>query len=141
MTRRDLGRLVTGALTATAIDKTAIAGSAAIPNLPKQWREDFPALRKSTASGRQAYLDSAATAQRSAAVINALVDFYEACNANPGKTQHAIARRAYEHYQAARQTLARFINAQSVDEIVWVRGTTPTSKANTGILSLDCVGP
>jgi cysteine desulfurase / selenocysteine lyase len=125
MTRRDLGRLVvTGAATATAIDREAIGGPARIPGLPQHWREDFPALRKSTASGRHVYLDSAATAQRSAAVINALVGFYEGSNANPGKTQHAIARRAYEHYQAARQTLARFIHAPSTDEIVWVRGTT-----------------
>ncbi len=114
MTRRDLGRLLTGALTATAIAKEAIGGRATAPSLPEHWREDFPALRKSTESVRHVYLDSAATAQRSAAVINALVGFYEGSNANPGKTQHAIARRAYEHYQAARQTLARFIHAPSV---------------------------
>ena len=124
MTRRDLGRLVTGALTATAIKESAAIASPAIHGVPEQWREDFPALRKSAESGRHVYLDSAATAQRSAAVINALVGFYETSNANPGKTQHAVARRAYEKYQAARQTLAQFIHAPSVDEIVWVRGTT-----------------
>jgi selenocysteine lyase/cysteine desulfurase len=69
-------------------------------------------------------LDSAATAQRPTAVINALRKFYERDNANPGKTQHAMARRAYEQYQRARQTLARFINAPSADEIAWIRGTT-----------------
>ena len=70
------------------------------------------------------YLDSAATAQRPTVVINALREFYERDNANPGKNQHAMARRAHEQYQKARQTLARFINAPSADEISWVRGTT-----------------
>jgi cysteine desulfurase/selenocysteine lyase len=70
------------------------------------------------------YLDSAATAQRPTQVLNALREFYERDNANPGKTQHAMARRAFEQYQKARQTLARFINASSADEITWVRGTT-----------------
>ncbi|HZE43490.1 MAG TPA: aminotransferase class V-fold PLP-dependent enzyme [Steroidobacteraceae bacterium] len=124
MTRRDLGRLMTGALTAAAVIPTATGRSVGSPGLAERWRQDFPALRHSTAGHRHVYLDSAATAQRPAAVINALREFYEHDNANPGKTQHAMARRAYEQYQKARQTLARFINAPSADEIAWVRGTT-----------------
>jgi cysteine desulfurase/selenocysteine lyase len=123
MTRRDLGRLMTGALTAAATTQPA-GGSPGIRNNAERWREDFPALRHSMTGDRRVYLDSAATAQRPAAVINALRDFYERDNANPGKTQHVVARRAYEQYQQARQTLARFINASSADEITWVRGTT-----------------
>ena len=123
MTRRDLGRLMTGALAAATTSSQAI-GSAAPKAAAERWRQDFPALRHSRGEGRHIYLDSAATAQRPTAVINALRAFYECDNANPGKTQHAIARRAYEQYQKARQTLARFINAPSVDEIIWVRGTT-----------------
>src|SRR5258708_21532299 len=123
MTRRDLGRLMTGALAVAATSSQAVA-----PPGPKagaeHWRQDFPALRHSKGEERLVYLDSAATAQRPTAVINALRVFYERDNANPGKTQHAMARRAYEQYQKARQTLARFINAPSADEITWVRGTT-----------------
>jgi cysteine desulfurase/selenocysteine lyase len=123
MTRRDLGRLVTGALTAAATAQPAI-GSPGVHSNAEHWREDFPALRHSVAGDRRVYLDSAATAQRPAAVIDALRDFYERDNANPGKTQHAMARRAHEQFQQARRTLARFINAPSADEITWVRGTT-----------------
>jgi cysteine desulfurase/selenocysteine lyase len=124
MTRRDLGRLMTGALTAATVMSSATARSGGSPGVAERWRQDFPALRHSTAGDQRVYLDSAATAQRPTAVINALREFYERDNANPGKTQHAMARRAYEQYQKARQTLARFINAPSADEIAWVRGTT-----------------
>ena len=88
------------------------------------WRQDFPALRNCSDGRPRIYLDSAATAQRPTAVTKALLEFYECGNANPGKTQHTMARRAYEQYQAARQTVARFINAASADEVIWVRGTT-----------------
>jgi cysteine desulfurase/selenocysteine lyase len=64
------------------------------------------------------YLDSAATAQRPIAVMDALLGFYERGSANPGETQHAMARQAYELYEAARQTLARFINASRAEEEV-----------------------
>jgi cysteine desulfurase / selenocysteine lyase len=124
VTRRELGRLMTGALTAAAMIPTATGRSVGIPSLAERWRQDFPALRHSMAGTPHIYLDSAATAQRPTAVINAVREFYERDNANPGKTQHATARRAYEQYQRARQTLARFINAPSADEIAWVRGTT-----------------
>jgi len=122
MTRRDLHRLMTGAFTAAAVTPPATGSSSS--HGAARWRQDFPALRHSPTGDRRVYLDSAATAQRSSAVINALREFYERDNANPGKTQHAAARRAYEQYQRARQTLARFINAPSADEITWVRGTT-----------------
>jgi cysteine desulfurase/selenocysteine lyase len=123
MTRRDLGRLMTSALAAAATAPSAV-GSSGVKGIAERWRQDFPALRTSGAEDRHVYLDSAATAQRPTAVINALRVFYERDNANPGKTQHAMARRAFEQYQKARQTLARFINAPSPDEITWVRGTT-----------------
>jgi cysteine desulfurase/selenocysteine lyase len=123
MTRRELGRLMTGALSAMALDQTAVGGAPRIRNV-ERWRQDFPALRDSPGGKRVVYLDSAATAQRPTAVLNALLEFYEHTNANPGKSQHAMARLAYEHYQAACQTLAVFINAPGADEITWVRGTT-----------------
>jgi cysteine desulfurase/selenocysteine lyase len=123
MTRRDLGRLMTGTLAAAATSSQAVAPPGS-KSVAEHWRQDFPALRHSTARERYIYLDSAATAQRPTAVIDALRAFYERDNANPGRTQHAMARRAYEEYQKARKTLARFINAPSADEVTWVRGTT-----------------
>jgi len=125
MTRRELvGRLMAGALTVIAVDQTAMRGPAGARNAVERWRHDFPGLQDSTEDSRFVYLDSAATTQRPTAVLNALLGFYEHGNSNPSKTQHAMARRAYDQYQAARQKLAHFINAPSADEVVWVRGTT-----------------
>jgi cysteine desulfurase/selenocysteine lyase len=124
MTRRELGRLMTGGLAVVAVDQIAMRGPARARNGVERWRQDFPGLQDSTENSRFVYLDSAATTQRPTAVLNALLRFYEHGNANPSKSQHSTARRAYEQYQAARQTLARFINAPSAEEIVWVRGTT-----------------
>ena len=89
-----------------------------------RWRADFPALDQKVNGLPLAYLDSAATTQRPTAVLTALQDYYRHDNANPGKTLHTLARRAYERYEGARGTVAGFIHAQAPDEIVWVRGTT-----------------
>lgn len=121
MTRRELGQLIAGAMA------TGFAGSSstvAAPSAAVRWREGFPALKQAISGKPLVYLDSAATTLRPRAMIDALLGFYASDNANPGKTQHALARRAFEQYEAARQTLARFINAPSAAEIVWTRGTT-----------------
>jgi cysteine desulfurase/selenocysteine lyase len=70
------------------------------------------------------YLDSAATTQRPAQVLDALTSFYAHRNANPGKTQHSLARAAYEDGEQARSIIATLLNAPSPNEIVWTRGTT-----------------
>jgi cysteine desulfurase/selenocysteine lyase len=102
------------------------SGSSATPDLAEgaRWRTDFPALDQSVNGHPLAYLDSAATTQRPAAVITALQEYYRHDNANPGGTLHTLARRAYEQYEGARRTLAAFINAADPNEVVWVRGTT-----------------
>jgi len=76
-------------------------------------------------SGRPlVYLDSAATAQRPRAVLDAIVDFYESDNANVHRGLHELARRATERYEAARATVAGFLGAAEPAEVVFVRGTT-----------------
>lgn len=85
------------------------------------WRGRFPALSRNPAL---AYLDSAATTLRPESVIRAIADFYGGDNANPSRTVHSLARRAYDRYEGARETVARFINARDHAEIVWTRGTT-----------------
>ena len=89
-----------------------------------RWRADFPALDQMVNGLPLTYLDSAATTQRPAAVLTALQDYYRHDNANPGRTLHALARRAYERFEGARRTVAEFIHAQAPEEVVWVRGTT-----------------
>jgi cysteine desulfurase / selenocysteine lyase len=83
----------------------------------------FPALRQQISGRPLTYLDSAATTLRPQAVIDALVDFYSTDNANPAPV-HTLARRAASRLAAARQTVARFINAPSPNEIIFTRGTT-----------------
>jgi cysteine desulfurase / selenocysteine lyase len=83
----------------------------------------FPALRQQIGGRPLTYLDSAATTLRPQVVIDALVDFYTTDNANPSPV-HTLARRAASRLAAARQTVARFINAASPNEIVFTRGTT-----------------
>jgi cysteine desulfurase/selenocysteine lyase len=120
LSRRELGRGALGAWFATA------AGSSIPPiaaRVPASWRREFPILHAGTLAST-IYLDSAATTQRPARVIRALTDFYERDNANPAAALHRGARRAHERFEAARATVAKFINARATDEIVWTRGTT-----------------
>ena len=83
----------------------------------------FPALRQEVGGRQVIYLDSAATTLRPQAVIDALAQFYSTDNANPAPV-HTLARRAAARLTAARQTVARFINAPSPSEVVFTRGTT-----------------
>lgn len=84
-------------------------------------RADFPLLAQSPALR---YLDSAATAQKPRAVLDALRGWYEHDNANPHRGAYALSARATERYHAARETIARFIGAGDADCCLFVRGTT-----------------
>lgn len=83
----------------------------------------FPALTQQVGGRPLAYLDSAATTLRPQAVIDALAGFYATDNANPAPV-HTLARRAAARLAAARQTVARFINAPSPNEVIFTRGST-----------------
>jgi cysteine desulfurase/selenocysteine lyase len=87
------------------------------------WKSAFPALRQVTNNQPLIYLDSAATTLRPQSVIDALSTFYSTDNANPSPV-HALASRAAQRLSAARQTIARFINAGDASEVIFVRGTT-----------------
>ena len=126
MQRRELGRAAIGAVLAGMLGPRPVqAAPHSIHESPaERWRGAFPALHQQIGGQPLIYLDSAATTQRPNAVLDAVMDFYRHDNANPGHTLHALARRAHERNEAARGTLARFLNANSAEEIVWVRGTT-----------------
>jgi cysteine desulfurase / selenocysteine lyase len=123
ITRRDLGRMALGAWL-SASGTVQAPGATPAPHGEQSWRADFPIFGQIVNDKPLAYLDSAATTQRPAQVLAALQDYYQCDNANPGSTLHALARRAHERYEAARRSLAEFIQAPSPDEVVWVRGTT-----------------
>ncbi|NOK05259.1 MULTISPECIES: cysteine desulfurase [Myxococcus] len=89
-----------------------------------QVRKDFPILHQEVRGRPLVYLDSAATAQKPQAVIDALVRFYQHDNANVHRGVHVLSERATEAYEGARETVRRFINARDAKEVVFVRGTT-----------------
>jgi len=71
-----------------------------------------------------AYLDSTATAQKPAAVIDAMDDFYKRTNANIHRGVHTLAEEATALYEGAREKVAKFINAPSAKQVVFTRNTT-----------------
>ena len=87
-------------------------------------RADFPVLQQQVNGHPLVYLDNAATTQKPQAVIDALVHYYTHDNSNVHRGAHTLSDRATAKFEAARQTVARFINAESSDLIVWTRGTT-----------------
>jgi cysteine desulfurase/selenocysteine lyase len=84
----------------------------------------FPLLAGAEAAGRPlAYLDSAASAQKPAMVLDRLRDFYTRDYANIHRGVYPLSERATEAYEGARERVARFLNAEN-DEIVFTRGAT-----------------
>ena len=86
-----------------------------------RWRNDFPLLAE---RGDIVYLDNAATTQKPLRVLDAVRDYYRRANANVHRAAHRLSDDATQAFEAARQTVARRINARSAKEVVWTRGTT-----------------
>ena len=87
-------------------------------------RDDFPILRQRIHGKRLVYLDNAATTQKPQAVIDRLARYYSEENANIHRGVHTLSVRATDAYDAARETVRRFLNAAESREIIFVRGTT-----------------
>jgi cysteine desulfurase/selenocysteine lyase len=87
-------------------------------------RNDFPILREKVNGRPLIWLDNAATTQKPQAVIDRLKYFYEHENSNIHRAAHELAARATDAYEDARSKVARFLNAPSPKEIVFVRGAT-----------------
>lgn len=89
-----------------------------------QLRSQFPALAQEVNGHPLIYLDNAATTQKPQAVLDAIAHYYRADNANVHRAAHALSGRATRAFEAARETVARFINAPRSHEVIWTRGTT-----------------
>ncbi|MSE17778.1 aminotransferase class V-fold PLP-dependent enzyme, partial [Pantoea agglomerans] len=87
-------------------------------------RADFPILKREVNGHPLAYLDSAASAQRPLSVINAESHFYQHGYAAVHRGIHTLSQQATSDMENVRDQAARFINAQSQEEIVFVKGTT-----------------
>ncbi len=87
-------------------------------------RADFPVLNQMINGKPLVYLDNAATSQKPQSVIDTLVNYYSTENANVHRGVHTLSQRATDDYEAARDKVKRFINAEKDEEIIFVRGTT-----------------
>ena len=87
-------------------------------------REDFPALHQLIGKHPLVYLDNAATALKPQSVIDAVSSVYAVDCANIHRGVHTLSQRATQRYEDARDKARRFLNAPSVEETIFVRGTT-----------------
>ncbi len=116
-------------------DPTDLHHSFAIPNPTESMqgsrpfdivsiRNDFPILQQRIHGRPLVWFDNAATTQKPQSVIDAISRFYEQDNSNIHRGAHTLAARATDAYESARQKVQKFLGAGSVEEIVFVRGTT-----------------
>ncbi|MGJ4751192.1 family 2A encapsulin nanocompartment cargo protein cysteine desulfurase [Leptospira kmetyi] len=87
-------------------------------------KKDFPILKEKINGRELVWLDNAATTQKPQSVIDRISSFYEHENSNIHRGAHTLAARATDAYEDAREKTARFLNAPSSNEIVFVRGAT-----------------
>lgn len=104
--------------------EVASPGSAHPPFDVHAVRRDFPILRERVNGRPLIWLDNAATTQKPQCVIDRIAHFYQHENSNIHRAAHELAARATDAYEAARDTVARFLHAPSSDGIVFVRGAT-----------------
>lgn len=108
---------MTGNVAASPVPPDAFTGL-------ERYRADFPVLSQQIHGRRLAYLDSAASAQKPRAVIDAMTRFQERDYANIHRGVHELSVRATQAYETARKTAQKFLNAASSDEIVLTHGGT-----------------
>ncbi|QNP60453.1 family 2A encapsulin nanocompartment cargo protein cysteine desulfurase [Acidovorax monticola] len=87
-------------------------------------RRDFPVLSERVNGRQLVWFDNAATTHKPQAVIDRISHFYAHENSNIHRAAHALAARATDAYEGARQRVKDFINAPDVNEVIFVRGTT-----------------
>src|SRR6266852_6450977 len=88
---------------------------------PRRVRRDFPIFERNPGL---VFLDSGASAQKPASVIDGVAEYYRNDYANVHRGVYRLSARSTELYEAAREKVRRFVNAKQPAEIVFVRGTT-----------------
>jgi cysteine desulfurase/selenocysteine lyase len=87
-------------------------------------RADFPILQQQVNGKPLVYLDNAATSQKPRQVIETLDTYYQEYNANIHRGVHTLSEKGTAVYEAAREKVKTFLNAESTKEIIFVRGAT-----------------
>jgi cysteine desulfurase/selenocysteine lyase len=104
-------------------------------------RADFPILSREINGHPLVYLDNAASTQKPRAVAAAIVDCYEGWYANVERGVHTLSQLATAARERARETVRRFLNAPSAEEVIFVRGTTEAINLVAAAWGRDHVGP
>ncbi len=103
-------------------------------------RQDFPALSLTPYGKSLVYLDNAASAQKPRAVIERMTLAYETEYANVHRGLHYLANAATDAFEMARETVRAFLNAESVDEIVFTRSATEAVNLVASSFGLNNIG-
>lgn len=90
----------------------------------KHYRQDFPILKQNIHGKPLVYLDSAASSQKPQQVIDAVSHYYSHDHANIHRGVHSLSQRATDAYEKTREAVRGMINANSLEEIIFVRGAT-----------------
>ena len=104
-------------------------------------RADFPILATLARGKPLVFLDSAASAQKPRAVLDAMQRFYESSYANVHRGVYELSERATQAFEGVRSKVARFIGAAEAREIVFVRGTTEAINLVAHGLARTTLGP
>lgn len=87
-------------------------------------RQDFPILQREVYGKPLIYFDNAATTQKPRQVVESIVDEYYSVNANVHRGVHFLSQQATELHEGSREAVRKFINARSISEVIFTRGTT-----------------
>lgn len=104
-------------------------------------REQFPILHQEINGHPLVYLDNAATSQKPQVVLDAVKRYYEWENSNVHRGVHTLGSRATDAYEGAREKVARFINAESSEQIIFTRGTTTALNLVASSYARSVCGP
>lgn len=104
-------------------------------------RRDFPILSREVYGKPLVYLDNGASAQKPQAVIDAVSNAYSHEYANVHRGLHYLSNTATDNYEASRETVRRFLNAPSVDEVIFTRSTTEAINLVSYGLGPETFGP
>ena len=99
---------------------------------PNEIKKDFPILARTVNGNALVYLDSGATSQKPKQVIEAISNYYETSNANVHRGAHTLGDESTQLLLESREAVKRFVGAQRVEEVIFVRNATEAIKLGTG---------
>ncbi|MBJ7986123.1 cysteine desulfurase SufS [Bacillus mycoides] len=102
-------------------------------------RKQFPILDQKVNGKQLVYFDSAATSQKPIQVIETLERYYKEYNSNVHRGVHTLGTKATDAYEGAREKVRKFINAKSMEEIIFTRGTTTALNTVAASYGIDNV--